>query len=337
MFTQDRLRDPALLRFQAFKSLHMGGPWTVRPLRTPTLVAGRARVFPARPLTRPDAMTNETNGPTLRPMTEADIEAVHGLSVEVRWPHRAEDWRLMLELGRGLVACDEEGRVMGSAMWWPFGDGLATIGMVIVSPQRQANGTGRRLMRALFAAAGDRTIRLTSTEAGRRLYESEGFRVTGGLTQYHGIADAAAAVDDPRVRPATEADWPGILALDAEACGGDRGRMLAALRRAGAISVLEEGGRIAGFAVCRAFGRGHLVGPIVTADEESAVALASPHVRRHAGRFLRLDTTERDGPLAAFAQACGLADVDAPVTMTRGPMPETGPARILAVTSQALG
>jgi len=282
-------------------------------------------------------MTNETNAPTIRPMTGADIEAAHGLSVEVRWPHRIDDWRLMLEIGHGLVACDEAGQVMGSAMWWPFGDGLATIGMVIVSPRKQAKGTGRRLMRALFAAAGGRTIRLTSTEAGRRLYESEGFRVTGGLAQYHGTADAAAAVDDARVRPATEADWPGLVALDREASGGDRSRMLEALRRVGAITVLEEGGRIAGFAFCRAFGRGHLVGPIAAADGEAAVALASPHVRAHAGTFLRLDTTERDGPLAAFAQACGLANVDEPVTMTRGPSPATGPARICAVASQALG
>lgn len=274
---------------------------------------------------------------TIRPLTEADIEAVHGLSVEVGWPHRADDWRLVLELGHGVVACDDAGRVMGSAMWWPFGEELATIGMVIVSPRMQARGTGRRVMREIFSAAGTRALRLVATAAGQRLYESEGFRATRMIAQYQGVADAAAAVADSRVREAQEADWPLIAALDAEAYGGDRSRMLAALRRVGRTFVLEEGGRIAGFSICRPFGRGHVVGPLVAADAGQAVALASPHVRAHAGSFLRLDTPERDGPLVAFAEACGLSNVDRVVQMTRGTPPATGPARVFALTSQALG
>ncbi|MGE7418896.1 GNAT family N-acetyltransferase [Methylobacterium tarhaniae] len=270
-------------------------------------------------------------------MTESDIEAAHGLSVEVRWPHRADDWRLMLEIGHGLVATDETGEVKGTAMWWPFGDGLATIGMVIVSPQMQGKGTGRRLMREMVSAAGERTIRLTSTAAGRALYESEGFRVTGTNTQYQGIVDAGAATDDPRVRPATEADWPAIAALDRQAVGGERTRLLEALRRVGQTFVLDEGGRLTGYSVCRLFGRGHIVGPIVAADAESAVALTSPHMRAQAGAFLRLDTPERDGPLVALAEACGLANVDLSVLMTRGVPPQDGPARVFGRANQALG
>ncbi len=48
---------------------------------------------------------------------------------------------MMLEVGHGLFAYDEPSRVMGSAMWWPFGARLATIGMVIVSPQMQGKGS----------------------------------------------------------------------------------------------------------------------------------------------------------------------------------------------------
>ncbi len=120
----------------------------------------------------------------------------------------AEDWRMMLEVGHGLVDLrrgrprDGFGDVVAlrrGSRHHRHGDRLAADA---------GKGTGRRLMRALFSAAGDRTIRLTSTVAGRPLYESEGFRVTGSNTQYQGIATASAAIDDPRVRPATEAIGP---------------------------------------------------------------------------------------------------------------------------------
>ncbi|WP_182422108.1 GNAT family N-acetyltransferase [Aureimonas sp. ME7] len=273
----------------------------------------------------------------LRSMTAEDLGAAHALSVEVNWPHRPDDWRLVHEIGEGIVAADEGGRVMGSAMWWPFGPDLATIGMVIVSPRLQGQGTGRRMMRELFARAGARTIRLVATAAGQRLYESEGFRATTAIAQYQGLASAGATVRDARVRPAGEADRPGIAALDREASGGDRSRMLAALARVGSVEVLEDGGRIRGYSVCRPFGRGHVIGPLVARDATEAVALASPHMRAHAGTFLRADTPEAEGAFVDFMEASGLGNADRVVQMTRGPAPATGPAQVFTLANQALG
>ena len=270
-------------------------------------------------------------------MSRADLDSAHGLSADLGWPHRLDDWRLLHEIGHGVVATDERDRVTATGFWWPFGDGLATIGLVIVAPALQGKGIGRRLMVTLIEAAGDRAIRLTATPAGRPLYESLGFLVTGSNDQHHGVADAGATTADPAVRAAEDRDWAAIAALDAEANGCDRTPMLRALEADGTTAVLERDGRVRGYAICRPFGRGHVVGPIVCADDADAIALASPHVRAQAGRFLRVDTPKGDGAFAAFLAASGLANVDRSVRMTRGTPGTPGAAAAFALASQALG
>lgn len=278
-----------------------------------------------------------TDAMRFRAMSEADLPAAHGLSAGLGWPHRPEDWRVFHDIGRGTVAEDAQGRVRASGLWWPFGDGLATIGMVIVEPGLQGRGLGRRLMETLVAEAGGRAIGLTATPAGRPLYESLGFRVTGANGQHHGIARARAGAADAGIRAAEAGDWPAMAELDAEATGADRGALLGALRRAGTATVLERGGRIRGYAACRPFGRGRVVGPIVCADDAEAVALARPHLEAHDGTFLRVDTPRREGPFVAFLEAAGLANVDRSVVMTRGHRAAPGAVSVLALAAQALG
>ena len=112
--------------------------------------------------------------PTYRPFRSDDIAAAHVLSLAMGWPHRADDWRFMLDTGSGFVA-EDNGSVIGTALWWKFGEGCGTLGLVIVSAQEQQRGIGRKLMELLLEALGNRVTFLYATPAGKPLYEKLGF------------------------------------------------------------------------------------------------------------------------------------------------------------------
>ena len=273
----------------------------------------------------------------LRPLAPADLPDAHALSQAVRWPHRLEDWRVTLALGEGLAAVDAESRLAGVALWWTFGDALATLGTVIVSPEVQRAGIGRRLLAAIVAAAGTRAIRLNATAEGLRLYESLGFVAAGGIRQHQGVPAAGLAPTEAEIRPLAEADRPAVLALDRRASGGDRTAMLQALAALSTGLVAVQDGRLVGYALCRDFGRGRLVGPVVADSEATALALVSRHVAEASG-FLRVDIPDDAETLSAWLAGAGLAGVDRVRAMVRGTPPDAAPdARIFGLASQALG
>ncbi|MBY4727540.1 GNAT family N-acetyltransferase, partial [Burkholderia contaminans] len=82
---------------------------------------------------------------TYRPFADTDLPAAHRLSEAVKWPHRLEDWRFVLQLGGGIVAEDETG-VVGTALGWRLGESHAALGMLIVSPERAGAGIERALL-----------------------------------------------------------------------------------------------------------------------------------------------------------------------------------------------
>lgn len=272
----------------------------------------------------------------IAPITTMHARAAHGLTAAVGWAHRYEDWLFALSVGNGLGAFDGAGALRGALMWFPYGDDFATIGMVAVDPTVHRGGMGRALMTRTLADAAGRSLLLISTEAGRRLYESLGFVAIGENAAHMGTAVDAGVTGT--IEPAGRADLPALVALDASALGFPREALLAALVEAGEVVALRREGGIVGFSVCRMFGRGHVVGPVVARDNEEARRLIAFWLRRHAGRPLRVDVPREHAAIAAWLNELGLERGGELPIMVRGTPPApSGPARRFALVSQAMG
>jgi len=251
-----------------------------------------------------------------------ELDQLHALSIGVGWPHRAEDWQFLRDVGDGIVAHDEIGRVLGSAMWFPHGSNFATIGMVITSPRLQALGTARWLMNRVLAECKGRHLRLNATHAARQLYLSLDFRPQSTVFQRQAEArrsdEMPRASDGADLRRLEHTDLAAVAELDAQAFGTSRLELLAALLQQSVGFGLYRHGRLEAFALCRPFGRGHVVGPVVASNDKDATVVIAPHVAAHHGEFLRLDTHLADGEFCSFLAGSGLSVFDTVTTMSLG-------------------
>lgn len=278
-------------------------------------------------------------------MTHADVPQLHELSVSVVWPHRPEDWELAIRHGRGYVARDEIERLVGSGMWFPLGKTHAAIGMVITSPRLQDHGTGRWLMNLIMEEIGDRGLVLNATRPAYRLYISLGFMPLAPVFQHNGEVKSTPdphqlpALPEAGIRPVEDADLRAVMALDRAAFGLERDSIMFEVLAQSHGTVLERSGAVRGFALCRRFGRGHVIGPVVAANEAEVLHLIAPIVAGHRGQFLRMDTRAPEGLLRRFLVAHGLVHHDTVTRMALGralPAPE-GEARTFGLLNQAFG
>jgi GNAT superfamily N-acetyltransferase len=276
-----------------------------------------------------------------------DLDRLHAHSLAVGWPHRAEDWQFLRESGHGFVALDEIGRVLASAMWFEHGPDFATIGMVITSPRLQTLGAGQWLMKRVFDKIPGRDLRLNATRAARRLYLSLDFRPEKTVYQCQGIARLPTADSLAKtpgdLRTLEAGDIPAAIALDAAAFRVMRPALIEKLFAHSVGYGLFDGENLIAFALCRPFGRGHVVGPVVARSDVDAVAVVRPHVLDRSGAFVRVDTHMDSGEFAAFLSHAGMSVFDTVLTMSLGKrltdFSDRGSAspKTYALASQTLG
>jgi GNAT superfamily N-acetyltransferase len=253
------------------------------------------------------------------------------------WPYRREDWEFAATVGQGLVL-EQAGDVIGTAMWWNYGQSYATAGMIIVTASAQGGGYGSRLFKGLLEATDGRSVLLNSTEEGLTLYKRRGFTAWGSVLQHQGrltVAVTPKAHND--IRRATVSDLAAIQLFDQRATGMPRPSMVAALADVGNVLVIDRAGRVAGYAIARKFGRGYVVGPVAAESAQDARLLILTALSTLHGQFVRIDVYAEHG-LGDWLESHGLERVGSATAMVKGRRPVSdGTACMYALANQSFG
>jgi hypothetical protein len=259
------------------------------------------------------------------------------LSQEMGWPYRQEDWEFAAMVGNGLVI-ERAGQVIGTAMWWNYGQAYATAGMIIVTASAQGGGYGARLFNGLLDATDGRDVLLNSTEEGLTLYRRRGFIAWGTVLQHQGPLTVAVTPESRNdIRQATAFDLDAIQTFDERATGMPRPLMVAALADVANVVVIDRVGRVAGYALARKFGRGYVIGPVAAESAQDARLLILAQLAKLHGQFVRIDVYAEHG-LGDWLESLGLNRVDYATAMVKGQRPVSdGPARMYALANQSFG
>lgn len=274
-----------------------------------------------------------------RPMTAADVDDAHALSVALKWPHRREDWAMLQRVAQGFVALDN-GRLIGSSFACHQGE-FSTIGLVIVSDEYQGKGIGRKLMDLALETVSPRTAILNATLSGAPLYAKMGFKDFGQIEQRQG----QAAVLDPTplqagesCRRLVDSDVSRMRDLTNAASQMERNALLDDLLPNIEDKVgIERDGQLQGFALLRPFGRGLCIGPVIAQDVNQAKHMIVQLLGKVPGSFVRIDIPADCG-LAQWLEEAGLKRVDTVTQMTLGAVPQASQGvHQFALITQAVG
>jgi Acetyltransferase (GNAT) domain/Acetyltransferase (GNAT) family len=221
-----------------------------------------------------------------------DIAGCMALSAEAGWNQTPDDWALFFDNGTvfGMLGPDEHPVATGAIL--PYGDEFAWISMVLVTAARRRARAGTRVLKMCCTHLTQRRLVavLDATPAGEQVYRPLGFEPLFKLTRWQGAGGSGAALP-AGIRPLREGDLAAIALIDAGAFGAPRLFLLQNFfRRAPHLAFMNESGD--GFVLARPGRLATQIGPIVAADEDTAVALLAAALDAAAGPVF-LDLCDR--------------------------------------------
>ena len=217
---------------------------------------------------------------TIREMTLADVAAAYRLSRAAGWNQTEADWLFLLDENPGrFVVAVRDAAVVGTGGATGYSNRLAWVCMILVDAAERGHGIGSRIVTAVLDRVADmQTVGLDATPGGRPVYERLGFVAASALVRVGGAAEGAVAAGEAvDTHPIEARDLETIVALDPEAFGADRSRVIRwAHAQAPALGwCVKDRHAIVGYCFGREGDRAVHIGPVVAQDVAAARALVA--------------------------------------------------------------
>jgi hypothetical protein len=247
-------------------------------------------------------------------LSAADIPANVALSRSVGWKDVDADWRVLHAAAR-VLGVRAVGRLIAQGALADYGS-AASLAKMVVAPEYQGRGLGRRLLEELLAEPDRRgvAIGLCATDLGRPLYEKTGFSVSGELVILFGAPQLG--INDPGAVVPLE-DAATCVALERRFVACDRSRMLRARFDEANARFCSADERAPGFVLASRSDGASLVGPLFAATEDVARQLVQAACAALPGP-IRIDVPTQHGSFRKWLVERGLAEHSQRVEMARG-------------------
>jgi len=269
----------------------------------------------------------------IRPMHLSDLETALG------WA-RDEGWNPGLDDAAAFHAADPSGFLMGFADGVPvacislvkYDAHFAFLGLYIVRPSHRGLGLGKTIWDAAMASAGSCTVALDGVPDQQENYRKSGFVLAHASARWGGVPMLDAG-RRPDVRAIAAADWPTVIAYDAQCFPAARQPFLNHWLQPSTGRWTQgffDGTRLRGYGTIRRAVDGFKLGPLFADDAAVAEALLGSLLTHAGGAPIYIDIPAPNAAGVALATRLGPhADLrDRPYVSRRRPRP-AGRAHLL--------
>lgn len=270
-------------------------------------------------------MATTTQAIALNP---GDADQLRALAVRVGWQMTDRQLDLLMSQAGTVFGIVRSGRLVASAGLYPYPPDLASLGIVMVDPDVQRQGLGKRIVAHSLTVADGRglPVILVATEQGYPLYLAAGFHPVGKVRRFEHRPvkrfqeiKPMTGIDAVPVSRIELGDWDDIIALDRTVVGADRRMLLREMAKRIDVGLMcrDALGEVGGFALLSKRGDVAIVGPFIARDLSMAWSLLralSSHTEAH----LRLDVPEHQSSFIATLHASGFAETMTSPVMVRG-------------------